>query len=156
MKKHVLRPLWVALGAIALVLTIRYYMVPSDFGVHGRNFTYGYHRAGAIDDWQAVLVKYKGREYCNECHDTEFNENMDSKHGMIECENCHGPALEHPDTPETLEIDRSRGMCLRCHAKLDYPNSSRGTLIGVAPEEHNSGSECSECHNPHNPDLENM
>ena len=156
MKKHVLRPLWVALAAVALVLIIRYYTVPEDFGVHGRNFTYGYFRKGAIDDWQAVSVKYRGKEYCNECHDDKFTENMDSRHSTLECESCHGPALEHPDNPETLDIDRSRNLCLRCHLKLDYPASPRGALPGIDAGAHNAGLECSECHNPHRPALEDM
>lgn len=156
MKKHVFRPLGVALVAIVLVLIVRYYMVPSDFDVHGRNFTYGYHRKGAIDDSLVVSVKYRGKEYCSECHDDEFTEHSDSKHRALECENCHGPALEHPDNPETLDIDRSRDLCLRCHSKLDYPNSPRGELTGIDHKAHNPGLDCSECHQPHRPALEDM
>ncbi len=156
MKKHALKPLWVALTVIALVLLARYVMVPKDFGVNGRNFTYGFHRQSAINDWLVVPVKYKGKESCNECHDDKYAENLESRHRLLECENCHGPALEHPENPERLVIDLSRDLCLRCHSKLDYPNSPRGALPGIDPAEHNAGLACSECHNPHRPDLEDM
>ena len=154
MKSHVLRPLWVTLGLIALVLLFRYFVVPDDFGTHGRNFTYGFHRLSNIDEWKAFPVKYRGSDYCVDCHDDKTGEQMASKHNIIQCENCHGPALEHPDNPELLAIDRSRGLCLRCHANLPYPNSLRSKLVSVEPHEHNPESACVECHNPHTPDLE--
>ncbi|MDH5299552.1 MAG: cytochrome c3 family protein [Desulfobulbaceae bacterium] len=153
MKNHVLRPLWVAIGLVALVLLVRHFMVPADFGVHGRNFTYGFHRLGSIDDWKAFPVKYRGKELCGECHEDKAGENQSGKHRIIQCENCHGPALGHPENPEKLPIDRSRELCLRCHAALPYPTSKRGELPVIDPAEHNPGAACSECHNPHNPVL---
>lgn len=156
MKNHVLRPLWVALGLVALVLVGRHFMMPSDFGVHGRNFTYGYHRLSNIDEWKAFPVKYHGKEYCVECHDDNAVESMASKHSVIQCENCHGPATNHPDDPEKLIIDRSKALCLRCHAYLPYPKSLRSKLKGIDPQNHNPEAVCVECHNPHNPDVEGM
>ena len=156
MKNHVLRPLWVAIGFIALILIVRHFMMPEDFGVHGRNFTYGFHRRSNIDEWKAFPVKYRGSEFCVDCHDDKVEENMASQHNIIQCENCHGPALDHPDDPPSLNVDRSRALCLRCHADLPYPNSLRSKLKGIDPQEHNPESECAECHNPHNPDLEGL
>ncbi len=155
MKNHVLRPLFVAILAIALLLTVRSFMVPDDFGVHGENFTFGYHRASNVDEWKVFPISYKGKEYCQECHEDKFEENMASKHKNIECENCHGPALEHPEKPEALTIDMSRELCIRCHALLSYPND-RGALPGIDPADHNPEEQCSECHNPHKPSLEDM
>ena len=156
MKNHVLRPVWVALAAVALLLVARHFMVPSDFGVHGKNFTFGFHRLGSIDDWKNFKVKYRGKEYCRECHEEKVEENLASPHRAIECENCHGPAIDHPDDPEVLAKDTRRLLCLRCHAHLDYPQSNRAEMPAVDPEKHNPGLECIECHNPHNPDLEEM
>ena len=156
MKNHVLRPLWVAIGAIALILIARHFMVPDDFGVHGNNFTYGFHRLSSIDDWANVPIKYRGKDFCEECHPENVEENMSSKHSVIQCENCHGPALEHPENPETLVIDRARLLCLRCHAYLPYPGNTRSKMKAIDPEEHNPGDECVECHNPHKPNLEDM
>ncbi|MFH1019786.1 MAG: cytochrome C, partial [Pseudomonadota bacterium] len=112
MKNHVLRPLWVAILLVIVLLVARKLYVPDDFGVNGRNFTYGYHRKGSIDDWKAFKVKYRGRDYCKECHEDRFKENGASKHRIIQCENCHGPAVDHQYNPEKLELNRSRALCL--------------------------------------------
>lgn len=161
MKKHVLLPLFAAIGLVSTVLLVRSVVVPADFGVHGqredhKNFTFGYYRLGAIADWEAFKAKYRGKEYCAECHEEKAQENLASKHGIIQCENCHGPAVDHPENPEKLAIDRDRGLCLRCHSFLDYPNSARGRLKGIDAEEHNPGEKCVDCHNPHKPNLEDM
>jgi ribosomal protein L37AE/L43A len=156
MKNHVLRPLWLVLAGIAALLVVRYFMVPADFGVHGRNFTYGFHRLGSIDDWKNFKVKHRGKEYCQECHEEKVEEILASPHSIIQCENCHGAAVDHPDNPETLPIDTSRLLCLRCHAYLPYPQSNRADMPSVDPEEHNTDENCVECHNPHNPSLEDM
>ena len=157
MKNHVFRPLYVVIVVVILFLFFRDVMVPDDFGVNGENFTYGYHRASSIDEWKAVSVKYRGKAYCEECHTEKYEENMASMHKTIQCENCHGPALNHPDDPEALVIDKSRALCLRCHASLGFPGvGGRSDIPGIDPEEHNQGEECSECHNPHNPSLEEM
>jgi len=156
MNNHVLRPLFVVIGAVALLLIARKIVVPSDFGVNGKNFTYGFHRKGSINDWKAFKVKYRGKEYCNECHEDKVSENLSSHHKVLECENCHGPAVDHPDDPPKLSVDRSRLVCLRCHAYLPYPQSNRATMPHVDPEAHNPGEECIACHNPHKPSLEEM
>ena len=154
MKSHVLRPLWVFLVIIVLTLIARQYIVPSDFGVGERGFMYGYHRLSNDDEWKALKVKYLTREYCKECHDEMYENIMASKHKSIQCENCHGPALDHPEDPETLEIDTSRALCIRCHSYLPYPDSLRGRIRGIDPEEHNVDEECSMCHDSHEPDIE--
>lgn len=156
MRNHVLRPLFAAMALVALILTARQLMVPSDFGVHGKSFTYNYYRADSVTDWKNFPVSYKGRAYCEECHDENTASNASSKHAIIQCENCHGPAMDHPDDPETLTINRSRDLCLRCHASLPYPGSLRGEIVSIEPEDHNPGEECVQCHNPHNPNLEDM
>ena len=152
MKNHVLRPLWVAIGFVALILLVRHFMVPDDFGVHGRNFTYGFYRLGAVADWKAFPVKYRGQAGCVECHEENVVAHEQGPHRIIQCENCHGPALAHPDQPEVLAIDRNRELCLRCHAGLPYPTSQRADLPAIDPDEHNPGTPCVECHNPHNPE----
>lgn len=156
MKSHVWRPLYLVLGAIALFLVIRYFLVPKDFGVHGRNFTYGFHRAGDIQEWRAVPVKYQGRDSCTECHPENSAANASSKHAPIQCENCHGPASDHPEDPARLSLDPSRELCLRCHAALPTPGSLRSRIKGIDPDSHNPGIPCRDCHNPHKPDLEEM
>lgn len=161
MKNHVLRPLWVAIALVVAILVARAIVVPKDFGVHahradGKNFTYGFYRAGDVNFWKDYKVKYKGRDYCNECHDEKVSSILASKHRHIQCENCHGPAIDHPDNPEKLKVDRRRELCLRCHAALPYPNNPRSAIPGIDPDKHNPGDMCADCHNPHNPNLEDM
>ena len=50
MKRHVLHPLWVALGVVGLILFARLLMVPDDFGVHGDSFTYNFYRLGSVEE----------------------------------------------------------------------------------------------------------
>ena len=45
MKWHVLRPLWLTIGVVASILIARVFLVPDDFGVNGRDFTYGFYRS---------------------------------------------------------------------------------------------------------------
>lgn len=159
MKNHVLRPLWVAIAFIAIVLVARYIHVPKDFGVQGDSFTYNFHRASNVQEWKDFPVKYRGMEVCVECHDDKGEKLSASPHAVIQCENCHGPGLDHPETenPETMEIKRSRSLCIRCHTDLGYPgDTKRASIPAINPKEHNVDSECVECHDAHNPDLEDM
>ena len=156
MKNHVWRPLFVVIGVVIAILLFRAIYVPSDFGSQERGYTFGFHRLSNEQEWKDYPAKYKETEYCNECHDDKVAELHSSPHAMIPCENCHGPALNHPDDPEKLPIDRSRELCIRCHAKLVMPSSDRNDIPGIDPAEHNVGEMCSDCHNPHNPNLEDM
>lgn len=151
MKWHVLRPAGVAIGLIATILVARIFLVPDDFGIHGQNFTYGFHRLSNIQEWKDFPVKYQGREYCEECHEENFAALNSSSHQNVECENCHGPAAGHPESIEFLPLDKTRELCLRCHAFLDYPNSDRGELVSIVNRTHRRRDECVECHNPHDP-----
>lgn len=156
MKKHVWRPLYVIIGIVVLILLFRLIYVPDDFGSQERGYTFGYHRLGNEQDWKEFPAKYKGTSYCNNCHDDKVASLEASPHGMIPCENCHGAAMNHPEDPEKLTIDRSRELCIRCHSALYMPSSDRNDIPGIDPKTHNADFECSECHNPHNPDLEEM
>jgi len=132
------------------------FYVPDDFGIQDRGYTFGFHRLGNEQDWKEFPAKYKGSDYCAECHEENSESLAKSGHGIIPCEDCHGPAFRHPEAPEKLTIDRSRGLCLRCHSQLFMPSSQRNDLPGIDPQTHNADIECAECHNPHNPSLEDM
>lgn len=150
---HVLRPLFVFLAFVGIVLIARLIYVPADFGIHERGYMYGWHRKSNEEEWKQVKVKYQGMEYCNGCHPDKNKALMESPHAIIQCENCHGPAIDHPSDPPKLSIDRSRELCLRCHTYLPYPTSNRANIKGIDPERHNPGIECFMCHNPHKPNL---
>lgn len=151
MKWHVLRPLWVAIALVGAILVARAVIVPDDFGVHGRNFTYGYHRLSNIQEWRDFPVKYQGREACVECHEENVVMLDRASHAAVECENCHGPAASHPDVDELLPLNTTRELCLRCHARLELPNSDRGELVSIVDRRHKRRQKCTRCHNPHDP-----
>ncbi|MDH4264856.1 MAG: cytochrome c3 family protein [Deltaproteobacteria bacterium] len=146
---HVLRPLYVVLALAGMILIARIFVVPEDFGIHEKGYMYGWYRKANEEEWKAFKVKYQGKEYCQDCHAQLEQEVRSSRHNIIECENCHGPALEHPSDPQKLTIDRSRELCLRCHTYLPYPTSKRSEIKGIDPNQHNPGGECVVCHNPH-------
>ncbi|EKD37665.1 MAG: cytochrome c family protein [uncultured bacterium] len=156
MKNHVWRPLFVVLGLVAVLLVARVFVVPKDFGIQDRGYMYGFHRLGNEQEWQNFPAKYQSNASCNDCHEEEFAANQLARHKMIPCENCHGAALGHPENPEKLAIDRSRELCIRCHAGLFTPTSARSAIPGIDAAAHNPEMVCSECHNPHNPDLKGM
>ena len=154
MQNHVLRPLWVAIGLIAVVLVARQFLVPPDFGVHGESFTYHFYRQGNVQEWKDVPVKYVGQERCARCHEDISAAHAGAKHAAIQCENCHGPAAGHPRQVKELPVDRSREQCLRCHQHLPYPSSLRMALPAIDGESHRPRRECRACHDPHLPDRE--
>jgi hypothetical protein len=151
MKNHVWKPLYIALILLAVALIARYFIVPADFGVQERGYMYGWHRLSNEAEWKRVQVKYQTAKVCIPCHKDKYLDIKDSPHGSISCENCHGPNLDHPKNPLTLEINRSRSLCLRCHAKLPYNLSLRGSFKGINPETHYPQAECVMCHYPHDP-----
>lgn len=146
---HYFRPLLVFVGAAGLGLAIRLIMVPADFGIQETGYMYGWYRKSNEKEWQAQEIKYQGKEYCQSCHAQPYQDIFSSSHRLIECENCHGPALTHPADPAKLVKNTSRELCLRCHAYLPYPTSKRSEIKGIDHNEHNPGMECISCHEAH-------
>lgn len=151
MKNHVLRPLFVALAVVGTILITRMFIVPPDFGIYERGYMYGWHRKSNEAEWQKIPVKYKTSKGCAECHKDKYDDIKNSPHSRISCENCHGPAYDHPKEPLGLTIDRRRELCIRCHALLPYKTSPRGSIPGIDPLKHYPQAECIMCHYPHNP-----
>lgn len=155
MKNHVWRPLFIVLAIVIGILALRTLLVPSDFGAHERGYMYGWHRKSNEAEWKKYPVKYKTSATCRECHQDKCDDIKDSPHGSISCENCHGPRYNHPEDPVGLNIDRSRALCIRCHAYLPYKESGRGKILGIDPEKHHPRTECIMCHYPHDPTKSN-
>jgi predicted CXXCH cytochrome family protein len=148
---HVYRPLFIVAGVVALFFIVRAFITPADFGIGKRGYTYAFYRTSAVEEAKSVKVKYRGAQYCSNCHAQRYETWSTSLHGVVKCENCHGPAIDHPVKPPKLTIDRSRTLCLRCHALLPYEASGRVNIRGIDPDKHYMGVPCATCHNPHHP-----
>lgn len=153
MMSHVFRPLYVVAALVAVVFFLRMFIVPKDFGTNGKSYIYGWHRKSNEEEWKNFRVKYRGSELCKDCHSENHSKLSGSPHFIIQCENCHGPALDHPVEPSRLGIEKSNDMCLRCHALLPYKSSGRRVIRQIDDTLHNPGTPCISCHNPHSPGI---
>jgi hypothetical protein len=144
--EHVLRVLALfALGVLAFVV-LRAVFIPRDFG------TYGYFRAGALEDNRARVPVYAGRATCGECHADIVEARRGSRHETIGCEACHGPLARHVSGDDTTAPARPdpRTTCVRCHAtKAGKP----AAYPQVDPGDHAPEGPCTECHKPHHPGM---
>jgi predicted CXXCH cytochrome family protein len=146
---HVFRPVYIVFALVGLILVARTILVPADFGIQESGYMYGWYRKANEKEWKDFALKYRGKEYCADCHAEQDQQIGSSRHQAIECENCHGPGREHPSDPPKLDLDRTRELCLRCHTFLAYPTSKRSEIKGLDPDRHNPGAECVACHDPH-------
>ncbi|MBO8182154.1 MAG: hypothetical protein H0Z28_05090 [Archaeoglobus sp.] len=88
--------------------------------------------------------KFSDTAICKECH-YQLYTGM-KNHSSVNCEACHGPGAEHTikRSKDTIEINRSRDACLRCHMEIAGRNA-----VKVVNESHSTGILCVVCHNPH-------
>jgi cytochrome c554/c'-like protein len=141
---HVVRlALLFALG-LAAFLVLRWWFVPSDFGV------YGHYRAGALDDNRARAVVYAGQGACLECHADVVEVRQGGRHAGVRCEACHGPLGAHASGGSDVapQLPDPRALCIGCHAR------SGGKPAGfpqVTVRDHAAEGACTACHTAHKP-----
>jgi hypothetical protein len=162
MKSHVYRPLFVVIAFVLAILAARVVFVPDDFGVHEMGYRFGWHRLGNEQEWKDFTPKFEERTYCAECHPDKAEAAAASPHGIINCQNCHGPAsrlnaegvlVKHGVDSYENERDTSRALCLRCHAAMPVPGSGRASIPAIVNSVHNPENNCVDCHDPHSPGL---
>ncbi|MEK7274898.1 MAG: cytochrome c [Candidatus Desantisbacteria bacterium] len=160
--KHLTRGMGLALLVIIIFTIVRTIVVPDSFG------KYGYYRAEAVSDEMSIHPLYQGAEACKKCHEPRHKEWSSGKHGGVNCEDCHGAAMDHvtktcsaTDTvaaKKTITVNQTKELCLQCHLQL----SGRPDKSAAIPqpqiniEKHLKGkkeTQCFKCHNPHHPDL---
>lgn len=144
---HLFRMGGLLLAGVAAFFFVRALAVPDDFG------EYGHFRAGALDDNASLPIRYAGRAACEECHADVVEARAGSRHGLIHCESCHGPAADHAADPSsgTPPLPDTRESCLNCHA-ASAPRPARHPQI--VPSEHGEEGPCTVCHDHHHPDME--
>lgn len=144
---------------VAGIIGARMIIAPSFKAVDG-DYRYQWHRVANEQEWKDFKVKYRSSSYCKDCHIEQFKMVAASVHAKVECENCHGPAMGHPDNPPKLASDKSKSLCLRCHSSLPYRQvkyvelpKGEIQLKMIDPDNHNPDLECIACHNPHKADF---
>ncbi len=144
---------------VAGIVGARMIIAPS-FKAANNDYRYQWHRFANQQEWKDFKVKYRGNSYCMDCHANEFKQVEASLHAKVSCESCHGPAIDHPDNPTKLAIDKGRGLCLRCHSDLPYRPTQYSELPKgdiklklIDPDNHNPEMECIACHNPHKANI---
>ena len=129
---------------VLVFLIIRHFLVPDSFGENGH-----YRATSLIDNANKEMV-YASKKMCIECH-ADIGEKLHSDlHASLSCVVCHGPGLEHSNSPKTVPIIKMSGRehCGRCHALNPARLKEAVNQIDVV-EHHKDKKDCIECHNPH-------
>lgn len=148
--RHVFRVALALLVVLALAAVARALLVPKSYGLYGP-----YRYDNVREQMNVRAPVHRGAEACGACHRDEFARRASGGHRTVSCEVCHGPLALHVKDDGTVEppaLDRSYGLCARCHRKvLGRP----ATFPQVVLEEHVSspleGKVCLSCHDPHSP-----
>ena len=132
--------------AIGGFLVARHFLLPESFGL------YGHYRAKAVDLVASQGLEYAGHQACPECHGEVATLKNASKHTVVACETCHGPAASHVSDPTQSkpELPTERGRCGLCHY---YEASRPAGFPQIDPAEHGGQEKCVSCHNPHSPEI---
>ena len=144
--EHVLRVLVLFLLGVAAFVALRWWLVPSDFGV------YGHYRAGALEENRSRPIAFAGRAACAECHDDVVVSRKGSRHERIACESCHGALAAHASGNDETKPVRPdpRLSCIRCH---DARAGKPAAFPQVDVRDHAPEGPCTECHQPHHPAI---
>jgi hypothetical protein len=129
---------------ILVFIVIRHFLVPDTFG------QYGHYRGNSLIDNENRPQVYSNKATCIECHPDIYEKLQSDLHTGLSCVICHGPGLEHANSPDTLNIIKKSGRehCGRCHNINPARAAGAITQIDVS-QHHTEKNDCIECHNPH-------
>ena len=141
--EHLLRLAALFAVGIALFLTLRWLLVPADYGQLGP------YRAGALAENQARPIVYAGQVACGDCHTDVTEIRRTNAHARISCESCHGPQGAHALDPSVAAPRPDpRATCAVCH----LPASAKPAWFKtVSFDEHADPGSCTTCHPAHAP-----
>lgn len=105
---------------------------------------------------------YVGAETCRACHEDQFNDVAQTKHGKLDqvrswkdkvtnCESCHGPGKAHAEAPAVTNIVSFKNKdqkfisqtCLTCHSGKEEHNQF------IRGEHWRNNVGCTDCHTAH-------
>ena len=150
--RHVFRVALLLIAGLAIFFIGRTLLVPASFGLYGP-----YRYDNVAEQMKIREPVHSGSAACGECHEAESKKRVAGKHRTVACEVCHAPRAVHVKADGTFEpmpVDRSFGLCARCHRKIvgrpvKFPQ--------VVLEQHVNGplegQVCIQCHDPHSPAM---
>lgn len=149
MPAHILRLMLLLISALVLAVIARGFMVDSSY------YQFGNYRGQSVVEIAADEPKFIGSASCAACHAERHQQWSSASHRTVQCEVCHEPAQDHPDSP-TIAIPEDRvKLCSICHEKM--PGRPQ-TQPQVDIAEHAMGDDgieqCTNCHNPHSPGFD--
>lgn len=141
---QITRLLLVTIMIVVAYFTARHFLVPASFG------QYGWYRADALKDYQALPLHYGGQAACVDCHEEVAKKRVKAKHRNISCETCHGPLQGHVEDPTAVKPAKVGDpiFCIRCHERAPARPEK---FPQVVLADHFPGQKCIECHSPHLP-----
>lgn len=145
MPKHIQRLLLLVVGFIVLALAAKSYFTPDSF------YRYGHYRADSVAEIAADIPKFRGTDYCQECHEAPHADWTAGVHKAVKCEVCHGAVGEHPvegDLP-VIPTDTVK-LCTLCHEAMPTRPAAQPQIV---VSEHAGTEQCATCHNPHSPRI---
>jgi len=145
MPKHILRLLALAVGFIILALAAKSYFTPDSF------YQFGHYRGDSVAQIAADAPKFKGTDYCQECHEERHVEWTAGTHKVVKCEVCHGAVREHPVDGELPVVPTDTvKLCTLCHESMPTRPAAQPQIV---VSEHAGTEQCATCHNPHSPRI---
>jgi cytochrome c553 len=163
--KHIIRLIMVMVGAGVAVYAGKMFFTADSF------YLYGHYRGASVAEIASDKPKFKGSEYCRDCHAERFAEWSKGLHHAVDrgkavqCEVCHGAAggrdaggafqhvstgVDHPATGKLSIPADSRKLCSLCHEKTAGRPAAQPQVV-IA--EHAGTQQCTSCHNPHSPKM---
>ncbi len=143
--EQITRTGFVLIAIVGIIILLRFVVLPPEV------FSTRLHQSSTVRRITSLPIRYAGTAACAECHEDEYESKNGGFHRGLACETCHGAAMEHVDSPESVTppAPRDRKFCPVCHA---YDPSRPTGFPQINPTLHNPRKACINCHDPHDPE----
>ena len=145
MPKHIFRLVALIIGLVVAAVIGAPYLTVDSF------YRFGHYRANAVPEIAAKVPVHQTAKYCKDCHTERHAVWSAGSHKSVNCEICHGAALDHPQKIGKLPIPKDTAkLCTLCHEKMTGRPATQPQIDVAA---HSGGKQCITCHNPHSPKI---
>jgi cytochrome c553 len=148
MPKHIVRLLLLLISFLVFAYAAIVFLTDPSF------YRFGHYRADVVPELTAGTPRFRGADFCADCHLDRHQEWSAGAHIKVKCEICHGPAAEHPDSGKLPIPDDPVKLCTTCHEAMPArPVTHPQIVLSEHPYPHEVPIECITCHNPHSPTI---